>query len=221
MLILAGAALAADRLLLASTQSRIEAELVKATGATSPEVEIGGFPFLTQIVGGSLNHLTVRATTVTYDSIELTNVTVVGEGVPLDLSAVDSVELTGTLPTASIQALIASEIQEATGQDLTVTITTQGDLLVASTLVLGLVPLEMDLRPQAAGRGVRVEMATIRLAGLAVAPGDLPFDWGKDLSSFTVEIPQLPEGLELTSVRVLPDGVELAAAGTNVELPIG
>lgn len=221
MLILAGAVLAADRVLLSSTQSRIEAELVKATGATSPTVEIGGFPFLTQIIGGSLSHLTVTAATVTYDSIDLTNVTMVGQGVPLDLSAVDSVELTGTLPTASIQTLVSAEIAEATGQDLTVTVAVQGDLLVASTLVLGLVPLEMDLRPQAAGRGVQVEMATIRLAGLAVAPGDLPFEWGKDLSTFTIEISQLPEGLELTSVRVLPDGVELVAAGTNVELPIG
>ena len=221
VLILAGAALAADRVLLSSTQSRIEAELVDATGATSPEVQIGGFPFLTQIVGGSLNHLTVKAATVTYDSITLTNVTVVGEGVPLDLSAVDSVELTGTLPLASIENLIATEIEKVTGQDLTITVTVLGDHLVASTLVLGLVPLEMDLRPQAAGRGVQVEVATIRLSGLAVAPGDLPFDWGVSLSTFTVDIPQLPQGLELTSTRVLPDGVELTAAGRDVELPIG
>ena len=221
VLILAGAALAADRVLLSSTQSRIEAELVKATGATSPEVKIGGFPFLTQIVGGSLHHLTVTADAVTYDSVTLTDVTVVGEGVPLDLSAVDSVELTGTLPTASIQTLVSSEIEKATGQDLTITVAVSGDHLVASTLVLGLVPLEMDLRPHAAGRGVQVEIATIRLSGLAVAPGDLPFDWGKNLSTFTVDISQLPQGLELTSAQVLPDGVELVAAGSNVELPIG
>ena len=81
--------------------------------------------------------------------------------------------------------------------------------------------MRWKLRPQAAGRGVQVEVATVRLSGLAVAPGDLPFDWGKSLSTFTVDIPQLPQGLELTSTQVLPDGVELTAAGRDVELPIG
>ena len=165
---------------------------------------IEGFPFLTQVARGELGRVRVTADEASVEGLLLHDVDVVLHDV--------STEHPYTARTAEMTALAPmAGIADAVGLD--VPLTADGDDLVATVEVLGL-EIEVVLRPEAAGREIRVALEGLRAAGAEVDPGRIPGVSGLDGLTFPVD--GLPPGLELTDLTVRADGVALRAEGNDV-----
>jgi hypothetical protein len=209
--VLGGGAVVADRVAVGVAERRavdaIEANL-EVTG--TPTVEIGGFPFLTQLLAGSLDDVTAHASAASLEGVDVTDVDVQAHGVSTSSPySVADVVVTATLPTATLERLLA----EQTGLDLEVGV--DGDQLVVGTSFLGLT-VEGRVDPRIEAGELRIDVTRVSLAGadldVAALPGDLP---GR-LSDLVVPIDGLPDGVALADVAVVPEGARLTATGTDV-----
>lgn len=204
-----GGAVATDSVLRGQAEDRIATEVTAIPGVqTSPEVTIGGFPFLTQLAGGSLDAVRVTAATATVDGLRLDDVAV-------DLSQV----LTESPYTASRAVLTATTTPDAVEDVLAVDLdlAVRDGLLVAGTTVAGL-PLDVVLEARAAGREVVIDITGLVLAGVSVSAGDLPADVTAALQGLRFGLDGLPVGMTLTEVSVLGDALLLRAEGTDLDL---
>lgn len=214
VVVLAAGVVVADRVA-ASTAERRAAESVEAnldvTG--TPVVAIDGFPFLTQVLAGSLDDVTGSVDGVTLDGgLTATDVTFDAQGVSTsEPYTVATGSITGTLPTATIQQVVAEQT------DLDVTVAVDGDSLVASGEVLG-VALSAALAPRVESGRLLVDVGQMSLGGLTITVDDLPERVASRLRGLEVPVTGLPEGLVLSSVQVVPDGARVTATGEDVTL---
>ncbi|NNV10277.1 DUF2993 domain-containing protein, partial [Geobacillus sp. MMMUD3] len=96
-------AIAADRIVDSLTEQRI-AEGLKSYGET--EVDVEGFPVLTQLAAGRLDAVRVTAAKATYEGIDFTNVDAKLFDVPTDSSRpVGTVDAEATIPLTTIDRL--------------------------------------------------------------------------------------------------------------------
>lgn len=201
-------AAAAERLAREKVEQRLD-----LTG--TPEIDVHGFPFLTQVLAGSLDDVTGHAEGLTVDGTTLTDVDASAQGVSTsEPYAVQHVELSATLTTQTLQDLV----RERTGVDVTVAV--EGDQLVATGTVLGL-PLGARLTPHAQDGQLRVDVTDVQLAGASIALGSLPGGAGAALSDLTIPLDGLPEGVTVTDAHVVAQGVRVTATGTDVLLTGG
>jgi len=215
LVLVAGGAVVADRVAVGMAQDVAVRELrAIVEGVTGePEVRIGGFPFLTQLLAGKLTDLTARADGLAFDGVEVTDVQLDAEGVTTNEPyTVDQAALTGTLSVEALQQLLATQA------DLDLDLRLAGDQLVAATHLLGL-DVAATLVPRAENGGIRFDVATVTLGDLAVDVTDLPGGLAAQLSDLAVPVDGLPEGIALTGIAVRDGGVRITATGTDVVLP--
>lgn len=206
--LVAGAAVV-DSVVRVQTEDRIASEVTAIPGVEStPGVTIGGFPFLTQLAGGSLSSVRLTAPAATIEGLRL-------EDVVVELTDV----LTEEPYTAAGATMTARTTADAVEDVLTVELDLEvrGDELVATTEVLG-VPLDIVLLPRAAGRDVEVDVTGFRLAGLGVSADALPPELVAPLQGLRFSLDGLPVGMTLTEVGVVDGGLELRATGTDLAL---
>lgn len=208
--VLVGGAAVADGVVRERTEDELAANLqTQIPGLDAePEVTIGGFPFLTQVLAGELDEVHATAPSLTVEGIPLEDVVVDLAGVSTDQpTQVRDATMTASVSLASMTEVLAVPV------DLAI----DGERLVASGDILGL-PLEAALAPRADGRAIAVDVETINLGGVEVAVEDLPGALADQLTGLTVPVDGLPEGIELTEVTVTTEGVDLTAAGSDVVL---
>ena len=213
--VVAGGAVVADRTAAATTRDIVERELTTNFEAVHgrPDVTIGGFPFLTQLLAGKLSDITVHVDGLTVDGVAVTDVDVDAVGVTTaEPYRLDRAVLTATLPVAALQQLIAAESK------LDLRLSLDGDQLKAATKLLGL-SLIATLVPRVAADGIRVDVEAVTLGGLSIATADLPSAISAQLTDVAVPISGLPAGVVLTGVAVRDGGVRITATGTGVVLP--
>ena len=178
----------------------------------TPEVTIGGFPFLTQLAAGTLDEVGARVDGVTLDGLAVTNVEVTAAGVSTSTPyRVDRAELRATLPLASVQQLIAAKTE------LEVTLAVQGPHLAATTSIFGL-PITAALAPHVDAGSIKVDVASVTLGGRTVDVADLPGGIGDRLRDLTIPVTGLPPGVTLADVTVTDGGVRITATGRDVVL---
>lgn len=207
--VLVGGAAVADGIARQAAQTRLAEEAQQRIAGLDapPDVSIGGWPFLTQVAGGELDRVDIAAEQAVLEGLRLEDVVVRLTGVSTTQpTTARTAEMTAVAPVAALPALI----------DLDAELSTRDGMLLAQGEVLG-IPVEIGLVPSAAGREIAIEVQEILVGGgafdLSVLPGlDRAFE---DLS---VPVDQLPQGLELTVVRVEGDVVVLEAAGRDVVL---
>jgi hypothetical protein len=205
--VLAGGAVVADGIARDRTEDRLAGDIQQQIEGleTRPDVTIGGWPFLTQVVGGELDQVDITAEEAVLEGLTLQDVTVRLTGVSTDQpTTARTAELTGVAPVDRLGDVL----------DLPVELAAQDGALVASGDVLG-IPLEITLLPSAAGREIAIEVERISAGGGAFDLGAIPGIEGA-FDGLTVPVEQLPEGLELTDVRVDGDVILLEAAGQDV-----
>jgi hypothetical protein len=179
----------------------------------TPTVEVGGFPFLTQVLAGSIGDVTGRVDGVTLEGIDATDVTIDAHDVSTsEPYTVGTATISATLPTASIEKIVAER------SDLEITLAVDGDALTASGEVLGL-DLTARLVPRVDDGRLLVTVESVQIAGLTVSIDDLPSALGDRLTDVEIPITGLPDGLVLSEATVVPDGVRITATGTDVVLP--
>lgn len=179
----------------------------------TPTVELGGFPFLNQLLAGSIENVTGQVDGVTLDGIDATDVTMDARDVSTsEPYTVGTATISATLPTASIEQIVADRSQ------LEIAVAVDGGALTASGEVLGL-RLAANLVPRVEDGTLLVSVENVQIAGLTVSVDDLPNAIGDRLTDIEIPVEGLPDGLVLSDATVVADGVRITADGTDVVLP--
>ncbi|GHS85999.1 hypothetical protein AGMMS50218_04940 [Actinomycetota bacterium] len=211
LLVLAGGAVAADRVAVGVAERRAVTEVgADARVVGTPEVHINGFPFLTQLLGRSLSDVSGSVDGLTLTDLDLTDVTVEAHGVALAAPVTAAeVDVVGTVPVGSLEQLVRDQL----GLEVTLT-AVNGELVVAGQ-VIGL-PVAAHLVPRVEAGAIRVDVSAVELDGLTIDQEMLPGDLAARLGALSIPVDGLPAGLALTGASVVDDGVRLTAAGTDV-----
>lgn len=222
VLVLGGGLVGADRYAEARAEDYargVVADSVHASGTT--QVEMHGFPFLTQVVRGSLQEVTATVDNGTVDGVVLTDIQVDAKDVKVDVlggnqrpQSAGSATVSATLPVATLQTIVRERTK------LTVDLTSDGTALHASGSVLGLT-LKATLVPTVQNGTLLVDVRGLTLGGREISSSSLPSALRGTLNAIVVPIEGLPSGLTLTGAQVVPTGVRVTASGTNVTAPAG
>ena len=217
LVVLAGLAYLADRAAVGIAEDRVAQELATRGGlAGTPEVDITGFPFLTQALAGRYEDVRISLSAAELGQPEGTRADMALRGVRVPLSSVlsgsvrqvpvDRIEGTVTLSYDLLSAELGGDTTlRREGDGLRITRTVE---LLRQTIPLtavGTVVLD--------GNDLVVDVAGAAGAGVDV-PGFL-VDQVADLLDLRYAVPPLPFGLRLTSVTPGDDGVVVGVEATG------
>lgn len=203
VVVLVGGALLADRVTHSIAQD-VAADAVRSKlSASDLDVSIEGFPFLTQVLGGTLDDVRMTAPTATVQGLSVVDLDVTATGVAVqEPRGAEHVVATATVPTAALESLL----RERTGWDLTLTV--DGETLVAGGAAAG-VPASVALTVAPAGaEGLTAAVTSASLAGLSIDASLLPDGLASRFTEFDVA-DQMPAGAQITGATVEADGLHL------------
>jgi hypothetical protein len=175
-----------------------------------PGVSVRGFPFLTQVASGDYQQIDVSISRATSDGVAVRNLNAQFTGVRASLSLLlgqDSGSITASHATGS--ALIPfSEIQQRLPKGITLGAAGSSSLRVSGQTSYG--TISGTARVRLTSSGVRVTPESLSLSGVPV---------GELSGQFSVVIPvgTLPLHLTVSAVHVTTEGIEVDAAGNNVQ----
>ncbi|MDQ2796302.1 MAG: DUF2993 domain-containing protein [Actinomycetota bacterium] len=217
-LVLGGGLVAADRYAASSAQDYARDSVnsqLKVKGDT--HVDVHGFPFLTQLIRGTLDEVTVTVPGATVGGLQISDIDVDARDIKVDAFTTDRHPVAGqmmlhaTMPISSLQAAVKKQ------SNLDVALAVKGSALQATGNVLGLT-LEASVTPRVEAGKLLVGVSDVTLGGRSVSTDTFPVVHDA-LSGITVPIQSLPAGVSLTGAQVVPTGVRVTASGTNVALP--
>jgi hypothetical protein len=220
LLLLVGLVLGADRIgeeVAEDQVARVVAERAGLAGA--PELEFGGFPFLTQAVAGRYEDVRVSLSGADLRQPEGTSADVSLQGVQVALSdvlsgSVQQVPVERVDGTATLSYdLLAAELGPGT------TLSREGDGLRVETTV----EVAGQTVPLTATGTVRLDEDTLVVdvedaSTAGVDAPDLFVDQVSDALDLRYGIPDLPFGLQVTGVTTGDDGVRVAVSATDTVL---
>ncbi len=220
LLLLVGLVLGADRIgeeVAEDQVARVVAERAGLAGA--PELEFGGFPFLTQAVAGRYEDVQVSLSGADLGQPEGTSADVSLQGVQVALSdvlsgSVQQVPVERVDGTATLSYdLLAAEVGPGT------TLSREGDGLRVETTV----EVAGQTVPLTATGTVRLDEDTLVVdvedaSTAGVDAPDLFVDQVSDALDLRYGIPDLPFGLQVTGVTTGDDGVRVAVSATDTVL---
>jgi hypothetical protein len=220
LVLLVGLAVVADRVAVGYVEDRVGRELADQGGLQGPpDVEITGFPFLTQLVAGRYDEVRISLSADELGQPEGTRADVALHGVRVPFSGVlsgsvsevpvDRIDGTATLSYDLLSAQLGGDTTlRREGDGLRITKTVQVAGMTLPLTATGTVALDGD--------ELVVDVARASGAGAAI-PGFL-VGQVSDLLDLRYTIPPLPFGLQLTSVTPAEDGVEVTAEATDTVL---
>lgn len=212
LLVLVGGPLLADRVTRGLAEDVAADAVRQQTGATGTDVTVAGFPFLTQLISGTLDDVRLSADALTLRGLPLTDVDATATGVTVrEPRGAEQVRVTATATTAALESLL----RDRTGWDLALRV--EGESLVAEGQVAGL-PAAVTLTVAPAGTaGLTVDVQSASLAGLTVDADVLPDGLAARLTQFGVA-DELPPGATVTGATVQPGGLRLTVELADVTL---
>lgn len=210
---------AAERTVAEKVSQQITEQKVSAS---EPEVTVGGFPFLTQVVAGRYEDIRIFLRDVSANGITVPELDVHAKGVNAEMSALisgdgeitaDHVTGTATIGYASVRALIdrpGLELSEQNGKlRLRLPLTVAGQQIIAVALA--------DV--SAVNGLVRISVADIRAEGIQLVPqAQRLLDQYKRLLSVDVKLPPLPFRLTVEGVQARPEGLAVTASAQGVPI---
>ncbi|GHD99976.1 LmeA family phospholipid-binding protein [Streptomyces alanosinicus] len=233
VVVLGGLFVAADRIAVYVAEGQA-ADKLKSTEnlASTPDVNIKGFPFLTQLAGGSLDDVEVgikgydAATGTAGKTIRIDDLEADMKGVSFsgDYSSATADSATGTATISYAELLKTAKAQPTeVAPGITARIVGLSDgghgkikVMVEGTIsalgikqtvpVLSSVTVEHDR--------VQVHADTLpRLGAAAIAENRI-----REITDFQQAVDQLPGGVKLDKVQAAPDGVQISVKGSDVKL---
>ncbi len=213
LLVLAAVAVAGDRVAEHLVTSGAERRLAE-NGVTDPQVDVAGFPFLTQLVGHRFGDVTLTGSAAEVDGNRVSGIRVRARQVELPSGA----DATASALHASLLVPYDEVLERAGRQELEMSPAGNGrvrlrgevDVLGRSVEVVGVG------RVRVAGSRLRVRPQSFRLAdGGAV---DATLD-GLLVDRFTVSYPlrpALPDGVTVRRATPAADGFRVTLAGRDV-----
>jgi len=180
-----------------------------------PSVTIEGFPFLTQVASKNFDQVNLTAADQTEGPVTITRIKATGRNIRLNSYAFSS----GTIGSLSGTALISFS---SLGNTLTQQVGPLGSLLHGAGLDLTAagpneVKASMNLVVTSGSATWRVaQLSGNRLNIRLVGSQGLPSSLLGSIQDITVQVPKLPLGLTIDSVRVTGSGVVGRVSGRNV-----
>jgi hypothetical protein len=209
-----------DRVAVGYAEGQVATQLAeKGDLQGAPEVDIAGFPFLTQAVGGRYDDVRISLTAAELGQPEGTRADVTLRGVEVPLSSVvsgsveevpvESVDGTATLSYALLSEQLGGDTtlrREGDGLRITKTVDVAGQTLPLTAV--GTVTLE--------GNELVVDVEGASGAGVEIP--DFLVDRVADSLDLRYAVPALPFGLQLTDVTPAEDGVDIRVQATDTVL---
>lgn len=211
--LLAGGAYAGDQYARGQTEQEVATQVSAVfDGMDNPEVTIHGFPFVTQLLGGTFSHVTGTTDRVVFDGVVAEDVTVEAHDVTMSPAQAGSATVSATISPQTAEDLLRSR---SGLDDLGVHV--DGDHVVVTTDVYGR-ELAIAGTLSAGTDVVQVSLTTATLASVSTDLGTLPSGLRDRLDDLAIPVTGLPEGVHLTGAEVVPDGLRFTATGTDVPL---
>lgn len=217
--VLVGLAVGADRAADHTVEKRAAESLARSLG-TTPDVEVAGFPFLTQWGAGRYERVTVTADRATLGETRVDDVEMVLSDLrapaymrdqrDVEAATAGSVRLTGTLPYGSLDLPggLKAKRNGTTGNTVR---------LAGEVEVLGQRPkLEAVVRVSLRDGAVRLEPRSVDFLG--GIPSTAITALVRDHLTITLS-PDVPEGTAITGLAVADDGLDVTVTGSNVTMP--
>ena len=201
-------AVVGDRAAVAVAQSKVSEQVAaELPGARDVSTSIEGFPALTQVLRGSLDHVVVTASDVPTEQGTLDSVVV-------DLYDVttSSPRTAGTVEATALVPLSMLQSQLGDSWELSV----QGDALKAE--FTGAVSASATVVPTVVDGRITLDLRSFSLLGLEVSGDNVPDFVTSALNDLVGSLGELPFGLTPTGVAVTPQGAEVTASGSDVVL---
>jgi hypothetical protein len=206
LLVIVGLLIGLDRAAAAYTANRIATTLQNEGFPVRPNVSVEGFPFLTQLISRHLQGVEVTATRYPIGSVTA-SIHVHAQDITLDSGyqsgTMAQVTGTGLIPFASLARL--SALAAVPGLH----ISSDGPHMVK---------LSANLQVLTASAIARVKQTARNEISLRiVSSSGVPAALLAPIRDLVLQIPALPLGLTVQSVRVSPRGVVIGVAGSNVK----
>ncbi|GAA1896150.1 DUF2993 domain-containing protein [Streptomyces sodiiphilus] len=221
LIVLGGLFVAADRVAVRLAEGEVASKARSGLGLErEPEVSVNGFPFLTQLAGGSLDHVELR--------LEDYRLTVDGETATvrefaLDLRDVDLGDGYSRAVAREVGGGAVLDYSEATkiiNDDRVTGIAYGGDGRIDVTLRISVagISLERSVPADLTLEGNTLQVRVIELPELPSVPGVDIEEYLNRMLDIDRELTGLPSGLELKDVSAGEDGVRLGVTGSGVSL---
>ena len=213
LLVIAGAAVAADRVAEHVAAGEAESRLA-AHGLTDPTVDVGGFPFLTQLAARDFSDVRVTGSALDVSGGQAQDVSMTGR----DVTAPSGGDVTvGRLD--GVGLVTYDEVVARSGRSdgsMVMSGTPDRALLRGSVDVLGeRVDVVADSTVRARGDRVQVTPQSFELADGGSVGGSLAAQLA-DRFTVAYRLRDLPDGIELRDVRATDDGFLVRVTGRDV-----
>jgi hypothetical protein len=201
-------AVVGDRAAVAVAQNKVSEQVAaELPGARDVSTSIEGFPALTQVLRGSLDHLVVTASDVPTERGTLDSVVVDLYGVSTsEPRTADRIEATAVVPLAMLKSQLGDSWE----------LSVDGDALKAE--FTGAVSASATVVPVVTDGRITLDLRSFSLLGLEVSGDSVPDFVTSALNDMVGSVGELPFGLTPTSATVTPQGVVVAASGADVPL---
>jgi hypothetical protein len=203
---------------------QVAGELAESqVNSAPPEVTVNGVPFLTQVAAGRYESVTLRLRDVGSGPIRLPTVELTATGVtapastlierdgPINAERVDGIATIGYASVAALTEQEGLELSAGEGGELRVRLPTE--LLNTQVVLVGTADMEV------VEGGVRLRVNELEVEQPPLPPGAEPLveDLAQRLA-VDVELPPLPYGLTLESVRAESAGLAVGVSAVDVPL---
>jgi LmeA-like phospholipid-binding len=227
LLVLLGLAVVADRVFAGVAEDRISEQVSKEMAArdvssSAPEVSVGGFPFLTQVLRGRYESISILLRDVSGEGVKVSKVDAEATNVTAPLDTITSgngdilaetVRGTATVEYASVAQLIKQPDLRLAEKNGRLVASLPVDLLGQRFTLTG----EAELK--AVKGKVQLRFSELSAEGMPAAEAvrNLVSGYARQLS-IDIALPELPFALELQDVKALPEG--LSVTGTARDVPL-
>lgn len=236
LLVLAALVVVADRVAANVADRELRTKLVaeleaRDVGYQQLDVAIGGFPFLTQVLKGTYEKITIDLSQVTLrvDAARRATVpslNVIALGVNADAqqlaqgtAKVSANQVTGTAVISFATLLSLMDFGQFGLSDVTLADSAGGLAVTARLTQAGItVPISATADITVTGGQFKVNIRDASVVSVAAPPIVKTYLSGLATRNVTARLPVLPFGLTLEKFTVHPDGLAITATGHNVAL---
>lgn len=219
LVLLLAVLLVLDRLGVRYAEGRVAATLQEELALSrTPEVDITGFPVLTQAVAGTYTDVRLRLDQADVEQLSGLDVVVRLRGVHVPLSDLLSDSVV-TIPVDGIDGSVSVPYAEVAGQiSPTATVRPAGGGMVEVSDTFEVLGESLEISGTGEVSVAGPDSIAVQVTGLALAGLDLPdalIDQLQEKLSLTYTPPPLPFDLQITAISTEADGLIVQASATD------
>jgi LmeA-like phospholipid-binding len=223
------AAHAAERTVARQAAQQLAAQQI--TAPREPAVTVAGVPFLTQVLRGRYQKITIDVAEPTAQGVALDDLSIVATGINASTDAllngsgrITADDVTGTVRLSWDSVTKFIDLSQYGGAGTTVSALPDGQVQIKAPVTVANVSATLVATGtiQVVGATAQVHINTVTAQGGSIPPivqsvlGAIT-----QQLSFQVKIPPLPYQLKVKSVQARPEGVTVTVAATDVPISSG